>query len=340
MKTHFTTQHGKAILGDSLKYMETMDDASVDLIVTSPPYALVSKKKYGNEHADAYVGWFKPFGTAFRRILKDDGSLVVNIGGAWTKGSPTRNLAHYEVMIMMVRELGFHLAQEHYWFKPTVIPGPTKWTCVDRVRVNDAVEYCWWFSKTKHPKANNRNVLRRYSDAMRKSIDTFKPDEYETTYAPSGHHRRASIFNDNGGSIPSNVLTMTHGNPSVRYTDYCRANGLTIHPARFPPELPEYFMRFLTNVGDVVFDPFGGSCVTGWAAENLRRQWTCCEMMEEYLDGAIGRFQPDVEALPAPRTEPYQIMSPCSTRWGVDDLPLFAPPSETDDIEKAIENAK
>jgi site-specific DNA-methyltransferase (cytosine-N4-specific) len=93
-----------------------MPEASVDLIVTSPPFGLLRKKDYGNVSADSYVEWFKPFAKAFRRALKGNGSFVIDIGGAWNSGLPTRSLYHYDLLIMLCRDIGFHLAQEFFWW--------------------------------------------------------------------------------------------------------------------------------------------------------------------------------------------------------------------------------
>jgi site-specific DNA-methyltransferase (cytosine-N4-specific) len=95
---------------------EQFADASVDLIMTSPPFGLVRKKTYGNVQSEEYVAWFKQFGHEFKRILKDNGSLV--IGGAWMPGQPTRSLSQYELLVMLCKEVGFHLAQEFFWWNP------------------------------------------------------------------------------------------------------------------------------------------------------------------------------------------------------------------------------
>ena len=120
--------------------------------MTSPPFGLVRKKDYGNVDADEYVDWFKPFAKAFHRVLKDSGSLVIDIGGAWNKGYPTRSLYHFKLLIMLCEEFGFHLAQEFYWWNPSRLPTPAEWVTVRRVRVKDAVNTVWWLSKTPWPK--------------------------------------------------------------------------------------------------------------------------------------------------------------------------------------------
>jgi len=167
IREYYKTEHGIIYLGDSLRVLnEEVQPSSVDLIVTSPPFGLVRKKDYGNVDADEYVEWFKPFGEAFRRVLKKNGSLVIDIGGAWKKGFPTRSLYHYELVIMLCKELGFHLAQEFSWWNPAKLPTPAEWVTVRRIRVKDAVNFIYWLSPTPWPKASNRRILSPYSDSM------------------------------------------------------------------------------------------------------------------------------------------------------------------------------
>jgi site-specific DNA-methyltransferase (cytosine-N4-specific) len=254
--------------------------------MTSPPFGLVRKKDYGNVDADKYVEWFKPFADLFRQILKPTGSLVIDIGGAWIPGQPTRSLYHYELLIMLCREYDFHLAQELFWWNPAKLPTPAEWVTVRRIRVKDAVNCIWWLSATPWPKASNRRVLVPYSDAMR---DLLK-NGYRAKLRPSGHDISEKFSTDNKAAIPPNLIAIAHTESNSYYLRYCKENNLKPHPARFPAELPEYFIRMLTDPGDYVVDPFAGSCVTGEVAEHLGRKWLCIELVEEYLNGALARF--------------------------------------------------
>ena len=112
-----------------------------------------SPKSYGNEDAHRYCDWFRPFAAGFRRVLKDRGSLVIDIGGAWKPGTPTRSLYHFELLLMLCEEYGFHLCQEHYWWNPSKLPTPAEWVNIRRVHVKDAVNCVWWLSPTPWPKA-------------------------------------------------------------------------------------------------------------------------------------------------------------------------------------------
>lgn len=289
-KLFFRTDLGRIYHGDSLGLLhKTLKPESVDLIMTSPPFGLVRKKSYGNEDADRYLKWFRPFAEGFRRVLKPSGSLVIDIGGSWKSGTPTRSLYHFDLLVMLCREYGFHLCQEHYWWNPSKLPTPAEWVNVRRVRVKDAVNCIWWLSLTPWPKANNRRVLAPYSDSM---LDLLQ-NGYDAKLRPSGHDISEKFAKDNGGSVPPNLLALANTESNGRYQDYCREKGLPIHPARYPSVIPEYFIRFLTDPGDVVLDPFAGSCVTGEAAEYTLRRWICGESSRPYLDGALARFKTD-----------------------------------------------
>lgn len=296
---YFSSRFGAAFLGDSLDLLRELPTGSVNLVVTSPPYALHFKKEYGNETKDRYVEWFLPFAREIFRVLADDGSFVLNIGGSYNKGTPTRSLYHFKLLIALVEEIGFHLAQECFWHNPAKMPVPAEWVTVRRIRVRDSVEYVWWLSKTAHPKASNLNVLREYSEDMirlsRRSL--------RATVRPSGHVIRESFSKLHpGGAIPSNVIEgdwdsiaesmMKMGNNSANdpYTLRCKEEGIKIHPARFPALLPKFFIKMLTEPNDLIFDPFGGSLTTGAVAENLERRWIAGEAVEEYLRAGTFRF--------------------------------------------------
>lgn len=288
-KTFYETMKGRIVLGDSLDVMREMKAGSVDLIITSPPFGLVRKKEYGNVDADKYIDWFRPFAREFHRILMDQGSAVIDIGGAWNQGVPTRHLYHFKLLIMMCEEFGFHLAQDFYWWNPSKLPTPAEWVTVRRVRVKDAINTVWWLSKTPWPKASNRRVLQPYSPAMRDLL----AHGYKAKRRPSGHDISEKFSINNGAAIPPNLIAIPNTESNSYYLRYCQERKIVQHPARYPAGLPEYFIRMLTDIGDLVVDPFAGSCVTGEVAERLDRKWICVELLEDYLKGALGRFEHD-----------------------------------------------
>ena len=283
------TELGNIHLGDSLLlFDEQIEPESVDLIVTSPPFGLVRKKKYGNVDADEYIEWFEPFGKAFFEALKPSGSLVIDIGGSWIQGQPTRSLYHYELLIMLSRECGFHLAQDFFWWNPSKLPSPAEWVTVRRIRAKDAVNCIWWLSKSPWPKASNKRVPVPYSQSMK---DLLKNGYKGNVVRPSGHDISEKFSRNNGAAIPPNLIAVPNTESNSYYLRFCKENGLTPHPARFPAAIPEFFTRMLTDPGDMVVDPFAGSCVTGEVAERLGRKWICCELNEDYLKGALARFE-------------------------------------------------
>ena len=327
----YQSRLGTALLGDSQELLAKTPDNSVNLIFTSPPFALRRKKQYGNVSAEEYVDWFLKFAHAFYRVLTPDGSLVVDIGGSWTPGEPTKSLYHYRLLLALVDHVGFHLAQEIFWYNPARLPTPVQWVCRDRVRLKDAVNNIWWLSKTPRPKANNRRVLTEYKSSHKELIATGK---YNTGRRPSEHVISKKFAINNGGAIPPNFIdeSILHSllpNPPAEtpklgfgvgeeiyegdapenlirgantassdpYLKGCRAIGAVLHPARIAPAVPEFFIRFLTEPGDLVLDPFAGSNVTGAVAEQNGRHWLAIEINPDYLFASQTRFTNDVKAL-------------------------------------------
>lgn len=282
----YETNWGAAYLGDSLKLLRKIPDGAVDLVMTSPPYALEFKKEYGNVAKAKYVEWLKPFGREILRILKPEGSFVLNIGGSYNPGTPTRSLYHFKVLLMLCEELGFHLAQECFWHNPAKLPSPAEWVTVRRQRVKDAVEYVWWLSKTPFPNANNRKVLNEYSADMKRLLKR----GYRPKQRPSGHIITAKFGNDHGGAIPSSLIERGNNESNSEYIRACAEAGYKAHPARFPRALPEFFIKLLTDEGAIVVDPFAGSNMTGATAESLRRRWIAGEIKEQYLLASRVRF--------------------------------------------------
>ncbi len=303
----FKTEFGKALAGDSLDLMASLSLNSVDLILTSPPFGLVRKKSYGNEDADQYVDWFRPFATEFKRILKKGGSLVIDLGGAWKPGLPTRSLYHFKVLLCLCEEFGFHLCQEFYWWNPSKLPTPAEWVNIRRVRVKDAVNSIWWLSPTPWPRANNRRVLTPYSDSMEQLL----VKGYTPRLRPSGHDISDKFQRNNNGAIPPNLLAIANTRSTDPYRRYCEKHSLPLHPARFPAELPGYFVSFLSDPGDLVLDPFGGSCMTGAVSEELKRQWICCDLNPDFVRGGKGYFEGDFKVSGSRSGGKYAIGMPC-----------------------------
>lgn len=333
---YYKTELGSAYLGNSLELMQGIPSESVDLICTSPPFALVRKKAYGNVDQSEYVEWFKTFAKEFYRILTPHGSLVIDIGGSWIKGYPVRSLYHFELVIELCKPqqdggIGFLLAQDLYWYNPAKLPTPAEWVTVRRERVKDAVNTVWWLSKDPHPKANNKRVLRPYSEAMKNLLK----NGYDAKLRPSGHDISTKFQNDRGGAIPPNIIpdamagasSSLVGSPvlasfnwlfendmaqpvnvisasNTASNDYyqrrCKEVGIKAHPARFPQALPEFVISLCTDPGDLVLDPFSGSNMTGRVAETLERKWLAFEIDENYLQASLFRFEAEAPLVVSP----------------------------------------
>ena len=295
----YETSLGQAWTGESRGWLhEGVPSDSVDLVVTSPPFALANPKEYGNQSQQTYVQWLTTFADEIHRVLKPTGSFVVDLGPAWIPGSPTKSLYQFEVLLALCKRpaLRFHLAQDFYWFNTAKLPSPAQWVTIERVRAKDAVNCIWWLSKTERPKADNAKVLTEYTPAMKKLLETGK---YNRGKRPSGHDVGEGFNADRGGAIPPNLLALSNSGEDPAYSAYCKAHGLTMHPARFPRALPEFFIRMLTDEGDLVVDPFGGSNTTGAVAESLGRRWMTCEQTEAYVEASKGRFEALQYTLPA-----------------------------------------
>lgn len=288
----YSTQYGKCVCGDSIDILGLLPDESIDLIVTSPPFALQRKKEYGNKEQWEYVGWLSQFAHLIHRKLKPSGSFVLDLGGAYRKGVPVRSLYNYRVLIEFCDNIGFYLAEEFFWHNPSKLPSPIEWVNKRKIRAKDSVNTVWWFSKSEWPKADVRNVLTPYSDRMKKLIKN--PSKYYTPKErPSGHDISDSFGTDNGGAIPSNLLQISNSESNSTYLRRCKSVGTKGHPARFPTGLPTFFIRFLTDPSDIVVDIFSGSNTTGHAAETLGRHWLSIDLDLTYIAASALRFLDD-----------------------------------------------
>lgn len=285
----YSTRYGSAYAGDSLDLLDQLEADSIDLVITSPPFALQREKSYGNVTQDKYVDWLLEFCKKVYRVLAPTGSFVLDLGGAYQSKRPIRSLYNYHILIRLCEELDFSLAEEFFWFNPSKLPSPIEWVNKKKIRAKDSVNTVWWLSKTNYPKADVRRVLVPYSDRMKKLHQN--PEKYYSPKVrPSGHDISAGFATDNGGAIPSNLLQIPNSESISQYLRLCSALEIEAHPARFPVKLPAFFIKFLTEPGDLVLDIFAGSNTTGLAAETTQRRWLAFEKDQQYLAASIFRF--------------------------------------------------
>jgi site-specific DNA-methyltransferase (cytosine-N4-specific) len=319
----YQTNLGSAYCGDSLKVLKSRPfeefKGKVQLAFTSPPFPLNTKKSYGNLQGEEYIRWFAKFAPLLRDMVTEDGSIVIEIGNAWLPGEPVMSTHVLEAFLRFLKKGDLHLCQEFIWYNPARLPSPVEWVNKERIRVKDAFTRIWWMSPTTRPKADNRKVLREYSPSMKRLIETGK---YNAGARPSEHNIGAESFKtDNSGAIPPNVggaeafpaldgvvtpkgfadfleettslLKAANTLSSDGYRRFCLDRDAPIHPARMPSTLVEFFVKFLTDEGDTVLDPFAGSNTTGAVAQSLERRWLSVEADWTYATHSIGRFDPE-----------------------------------------------
>ncbi|MCL4469445.1 MAG: site-specific DNA-methyltransferase [Deltaproteobacteria bacterium] len=285
----YKTPMGEAYVGDSLTLLSKLPQESVDLVITSPPFALQREKEYGNVDQNDYVDWLLQFAEPIKRVLKQTGSFVLDLGGAYIAGKPVRSLYNYRVLLRLCDEYGFKLAEEFFWHNPAKLPSPIEWVNKRKIRTKDSVNTIWWLSKDDFPKANVRNVLVPYSERMKKLLKDHE-NFYTPKKRPSGHDISNKFTSDNGGAIPPNILRISNTESNSQYMRYCNIVGVKPHPARFPEKFPAFFIQFLTEPRDVVLDIFAGSNTTGAAAEHAGRHWIAFEKERTYLLASVFRF--------------------------------------------------
>ncbi|RLI85856.1 MAG: site-specific DNA-methyltransferase [Archaeoglobales archaeon] len=288
----YYTDLGAMYLGDSKELLKKLPRESVDLVITSPPFPLQREKPYGRFcFEDEFVEWFMPFAEQVRRVLKRTGSFVIDLGGTYVKGRPIRSLYQYRLLIRLCDDLGFALPEEFFWFNPSKLPSPIEWVNKRKIRVKDAVNVIWWLAKDDYPKVRLENVLIEYSDRM-KLLLKLGERFYKPKDRPSGHKisEKFMKLGEKKGAIPPNLLVIPNTDSNSKYVRYCRAVNTQPHPTRFPIELPEFFIKFLTDPKDLVVDIFAGSNAVGEAAQALGRCWISIETNLEYVANSAFRF--------------------------------------------------
>lgn len=309
----YQSNKGTLYQGNSVDLLsnELMDElrGKVNLIITSPPFPLNNKKKYGNEKGNEYLNWFKSLAPIFSDLLTDDGSLIIEIGNAWEPERPVQSLLHLECLLGLVKHptANLRLIQEFICYNPSKLPSPAQWVTVNRFRTVDSYTHVWWIAKTDFPKADNSKVLRPYSKSMEKLL---KKQSYNSGKRPSEHNiSEKGFLTNHGGSIahnlfemealdqerdvrlPHSVLSFSNTNSNDYFLLKCREQGITPHPARMNGGLVNFFVEFLTDEDDLVLDPFSGSNTTGYCAEKSNRNWVSFELQDDYINQALLRFQ-------------------------------------------------
>lgn len=260
----FRSELGALVVADCLEVLRAIPDETFDLVVTSPPYD--GQPKYGNGEKyerEWYADFFRLVTAEILRTLKPRGSFVLNYRSK--RHGNERGTLQYE-LIFWLRDQGFLFAEDFVWGKPSPPPGR-----FNRY-LKDAVEYCFQFAKTPDWQLFPENVLTPARwDARDRERRAKLPHNYVRVNEPSGQGRKR-VQAGPDMVRPSTLLTFE---PEF-------GPNPTLHPARFPLPLPTFFVKLMTQPGQVVFDPFAGTGTSGVAAENLQRHWLATEIDPKY----------------------------------------------------------
>lgn len=285
----FVTDQGVMLWGEAEAALAVVEDDSLDLFFGSLPYPDQRKAYEGQLSGPEQTDWVLCLAERLRPKLRDSGSLVLNLAAPFERGTPAESTWIHRLVLRMVDELGLTLCQTLYWHNPARLPSPAEWVCMRRERLVPDVEPVLWFAKHPHPHADNAAVLRPYSRSMRRRMAA--GGETGAT-RPSGHVlARGSFSADNGGAIPGTLISAANTDSRSHYFRRCRETGLPPHPARFPAELPERMIAFLTPPAGLVADLFSGSGETAAAAERLGRHWIACDLALTYVRGSSFHFE-------------------------------------------------
>jgi DNA modification methylase len=262
----------KIIHGDCLEILKDMPSNVIDLIVTSPPYADSRKHTYGGVHPDTYVAWFLPIAAELKRVLKDEGSFILNIKEKVVDGE--RHTYVLE-LILELRKQGWLWTEEYIWHKKNCPPG--KWPN----RFRDAWERCLQFNKQKRFNMYQEAVMVPTGDWAKTRLKNLSETDKvrDTSKVGSGFGKKISNWIGRDMAYPANVLHLA--------TECGNKN----HSAVFPKDLPTWFIKLFTKEGDCVLDPFAGSGTTCVTAKELNRSFIGIELKEEYYRLAMSKVE-------------------------------------------------
>jgi site-specific DNA-methyltransferase (cytosine-N4-specific) len=283
------TNLGAVLWGEAMSALQWVDDGSVQLLLTSSPYPLVRNRDYDNGAwgPARFMDTMLTHCDAMKQKLTANGSMVLNLGNCYNPGSPTLN-TYQEELVIALRNMGYWLCGKQTWFNPGK-PKTTSYVTKTRERLGLGTEVYFWFSPSQHPKASNLNVLEPYSERHLRTIAA-GGQRFNGLSGSRQGHPGLRYRTDNGGRIPFDFIQCGSEGPSGPYGRYCKARGLPLHPARMPARPANFWIRFTTDPGDVVADPFGGSLQVAAQAEALGRHFFTSDYTLEYLRGGTSRF--------------------------------------------------
>jgi site-specific DNA-methyltransferase (adenine-specific) len=262
----------RILLGDCLDILKTIPSHSIDLIVTSPPYADSRRSTYGGVHPDDYVEWFLPIAAELKRVLKEEGTFILNIK---EKAVNCERHTYVLELILALKKQGWLWTEEYVWHKKNCTPG--KWSN----RFRDAWERCLQFNKQKKFKMNQDSVMVPTGDWAKARLGNLGDNDKIRfdSQVGSGFGKNISNWVGREMAYPTNVLHLPTECGNKR------------HSAAFPKSLPSWFIKLFSDEDDLVLDPFLGSGTTCVAAYELNRGFVGIELKEEYYQIAASNIK-------------------------------------------------
>lgn len=288
-RTPIEKLQGHFWIGDCEKVLQRFPNDSIDFVLTSPPYA--DKRDYGTEgssvNADDYVAWFLPKARQIYRVLKQNGSFVLNISDKVV--GDFQHLYVFELVLTLCKKIGFHLVRDYIWYNPAT--PPNVYSRGGYGRTKKSHEYCFWFSKTNEWTFNLDPIRKPYGKDMQRYLNGKGKGDRAQNTRPSTHNFNCEkVWNDNGGSDPGSVIECGNTSSNDSFMKLCKERGIS-HPSRFPEKLVEFFVLSGTNAGDIVLDPFSGSGTVAVVAAANRRRWVGIDMNENFCELATERMK-------------------------------------------------
>ncbi len=299
---------GDLILGDALDELRRLPADSIDLIMTSPPYADMRRRQYGGMPPDKYLAWYSPIAAELLRVLKPAGNYICNFHAPTLPNGERSTLTHD--LVAEHRRLGWRWHDEMIWHKTAHVPGRLN------ARLPAAWESCLHFTRRRRPYFDARAVRRPSAASTVRRLEFGKArNEVQESSTGSGHVFRYRNF-DPYTALPSNVLVIAPIHHNVG------------HPAAYPVELPAFFIAFLSPRLGTVLDPFVGSGTTALAAERLGRRWIGIDRRASYIATARRRIGTQhIPFLPPDPPDPQTTLTPRPPGRAQAAKPKARPPS-------------
>lgn len=286
----FSTDLGVAIWSNCTRIFPKWDEP-VFLALTSPPFPLRRPRAYGNPDSDEYTDFICSAIEPIVRNLAKGGNVVLQLGDVFEEGSPAKSTYIEEVIIAMRKRLGLHLMNRIVW-ESNKPPGPYQWASKKRMQLNEGYEFCLWFCNDPiNCIADNRRVLEPHTEAHKKLIANGGEQRLSINGDGAYRLRPGSYGRHTDGRIPRTIFRVPNNCASQRsYKRRAKELGLVPHGAAMPLRLARQLIRFLTQLGQLVVDPFAGSMTTPLACELEGRPWAATDSVFDYVRGGAERF--------------------------------------------------